>query len=421
MIPSRQQLLLPVLETIHELGGRAKPSDVIAAVSDRFQVPKEVVDAKVEYHWAKWGSRVRSPWKQGIHWVRQEAVLRGLIGKNERGYWTITEKGTEALVTCRPGMIFVVWETPNGEAVWSDAITAAGSLKDGSIDLLFTSPPYPIINGRNYGSFSESDIIELVMKCAPDWRRSLSDTGSLVLNFKDCWLPSSVTGGAPVRSIYIDKLVCALTEHAKLHLADRHIFRNPACAPTTPWVTVQKIRAGCDWEHMLWFSRSGRPFADATAVMEPAKESSVKTYLAKARRNQKNKTCESGQNNIFEEQVAKAAAGQQIMVLPRTIQTFANSDPQTKLKAALAAAGLPKHPAKMPLGLAEWWIKFLTKRGQMVHDPFAGSFTTALAAEKLGRRWSASERFLPYIMGGALRFEEVSFGPDMPLATGTEG
>lgn len=50
-------------------------------------------DEKVTYTWEKWGNRDRNPWWQGLHWVRQDAATRGLIGRGEHGIWTLTERG----------------------------------------------------------------------------------------------------------------------------------------------------------------------------------------------------------------------------------------------------------------------------------------------------------------------------------------
>jgi DNA modification methylase len=44
------------------------------------------------------------------------------------------------------------------------------------------------------------------------------------------------------------------------------------------------------------------------------------------------------------------------------------------------------HPAAMPEGLAEFFIRALSPPGGLVVDPFAGSGTTLVAAERLGRR-----------------------------------
>ncbi len=45
------------------------------------------------------------------------------------------------------------------------------------------------------------------------------------------------------------------------------------------------------------------------------------------------------------------------------------------------------HPARFPVELPTFFISLMTQPGQIVLDPFAGTCTTALAAERLGRRW----------------------------------
>jgi len=49
------------------------------------------------------------------------------------------------------------------------------------------------------------------------------------------------------------------------------------------------------------------------------------------------------------------------------------------------------HPARFPLQLPTFFIKLMTRPEQLVLDPFAGTGTTALAAEMLGRRWLVTE------------------------------
>jgi DNA modification methylase len=50
-----------------------------------------------------------------------------------------------------------------------------------------------------------------------------------------------------------------------------------------------------------------------------------------------------------------------------------------------------RHPARFPVALPSFFIKLLTKPGQLVVDPFGGTGTTGLAAEQLGRRWLVAE------------------------------
>ena len=61
----------------------------------------------------------------------------------------------------------------------------------------------------------------------------------------------------------------------------------------------------------------------------------------------------------------------------------------------------------MPIGLAEFFIKFLTKPGDLVLDPFAGSNTTGAAAEALGRKWISIELNKGYAKGSYGRFIET--------------
>jgi DNA modification methylase len=56
------------------------------------------------------------------------------------------------------------------------------------------------------------------------------------------------------------------------------------------------------------------------------------------------------------------------------------------------------------LSIPTFLVKFLSDVGDIVCDPFAGTCTTAMAAENTGRRWIAVEAVLDYLRGGAERF-----------------
>jgi len=51
-----------------------------------------------------------------------------------------------------------------------------------------------------------------------------------------------------------------------------------------------------------------------------------------------------------------------------------------------------EHPTVKPRDLMEWLIKMVTREGQIVVDPFAGSGTTCMAAKGLGREFVGIER-----------------------------
>ena len=56
-----------------------------------------------------------------------------------------------------------------------------------------------------------------------------------------------------------------------------------------------------------------------------------------------------------------------------------------------------QHPAMYPIGLPEFFIRLMSKEGDVVVDPFLGSGTTALAALKLGRKFLGIERSEEYV------------------------
>lgn len=63
------------------------------------------------------------------------------------------------------------------------------------------------------------------------------------------------------------------------------------------------------------------------------------------------------------------------------------------------------YPARFPAELPRFFIEFLTKQGNLVLDPFAGSNTTGFVAEELNRRWIGLEIRSDYAEESRLRFE----------------
>jgi DNA modification methylase len=72
----------------------------------------------------------------------------------------------------------------------------------------------------------------------------------------------------------------------------------------------------------------------------------------------------------------------------------------------------PPHPARFPVQLPEFFIKFLTAEGDLVLDPFAGSCTTGEAAERLSRKWIGFEPVPDYLDTARFRFESCDVEPE---------
>jgi site-specific DNA-methyltransferase (adenine-specific) len=65
------------------------------------------------------------------------------------------------------------------------------------------------------------------------------------------------------------------------------------------------------------------------------------------------------------------------------------------------------HPTTKPLGLMEDLVYFYSNEGEIVLDPFSGSGTTAVACEKLNRRWIGIEINEEYCEIAKKRIEET--------------
>jgi site-specific DNA-methyltransferase (adenine-specific) len=66
------------------------------------------------------------------------------------------------------------------------------------------------------------------------------------------------------------------------------------------------------------------------------------------------------------------------------------------------------HPCQMPEKLLERIINFCSNPQDIVLDPFAGSATTLVAAERLGRKWLGYEISERYAKLGLLRVQQVA-------------
>lgn len=383
--------MLPLLDTLEELGGTARPIEVYDIVAAKTGVADDVRKETAET-----GGQVVNLFERHVRWARQTAVEKGLIGAQQRGVWSLTDKGEKALLNARPGIILTVFETKFGEALWAMAEDAAGALADDSVDLLFTSPPYPILRGKSYGTWDVPEWLDWMGDLAADWKRILKPTGSLMVNLGTVWQP-----GQPVADPYIERFVLKMIDEHGYHLSDRLYWHNPTkMATPMPWVAIRRVRVKQSVEPVIWLSKTPNPKADNRRVLTPYKSKTVRDYIGKPGKSQKRPAGYGIGANSF----ARDNGG----AIPPSLIQAANSSSNDSYRRQCRAAGLPIHPATFPEALPEFAIKLTTEPGDLVYDPFLGSATTAAVAERLGRRWIGSERSLVYLKGAAMRFPEAS-------------
>jgi site-specific DNA-methyltransferase (cytosine-N4-specific) len=91
--------------------------------------------------------------------------------------------------------------------------------------------------------------------------------------------------------------------------------------------------------------------------------------------------------------------------IPSNVLTISNTRANDSYQQYCRRYRLPLHPARMQPELADFFIRFLTKRGDLVLDPFAGSNTTGAAAGTLKRKWISIEPNPKYVKGSRGRFK----------------
>ena len=262
------------------------------------------------------------------------------------------------------------------------------------VDLIFTSPPFPLNTKKKYGNFKGQEFVDWLAGFGPLFKRFLRPSGSIVMEMGNSWEP-----GEPVMSTLALRSLLVFLEKSELHLCQQFVWHNPAKLPTpAQWVNIERIRVKDSYTHIWWMSKTTRPKADNRRVLKEYSPS-MKRLLDSGKYNSGRRPSE---HNIGETSFLTNNKG----AIPSNVITAANTRSSSNYIKYCKEQGYQLHPARMPSEVPEFFINFLTRPGNLVLDPFAGSNTTGEAAESLGRRWIAIEPQKDYILGSRGRFPE---------------
>ena len=295
------------------------------------------------------------------------------------------------------------YATQLGQAYLADSLELIREMRAGSVDLVLTSPPFALKRKKDYGNEDEDKYVDWFLSFAPDLKRLLKPNGSFVLDLGGAYLP-----GFPVRSIYMFDLLVRLVKETGFYLAQEFFHYNPARLPApAEWVNVRRIRVKDSVNVVWWLSKSQHPKADNRKVLKPYSDSMVgllkNGYKAKLRPSGHDISANFSRDN----------GG----AIPPNLLELANTDSNGAYQQRCRAAGIKVHPARFPPAFPEFFLKFLTDEGDVVFDPFAGSNTTGFVAERMGRRWIASELSEEYLKGSKFRFDlDLPSPQSRPLA-----
>jgi DNA modification methylase len=284
------------------------------------------------------------------------------------------------------------YSTPLGAAYVGDAAALLKSLPDHSVNAIITSPPYALHFKKKYGNPNQEDYVDWFLQFVPELRRVLRPNGSLILEIGGAW-----NRGEPTRSIYHFELLVRIVREQQFHLAEEFFWFNRARIPSpAEWVNVQRIRVKDAVTPIWWLSPSPRPAANNKRVLRPYSPRMLRLLRVGGNHGRR----PSGHvANKFEKNNRGA--------IPPNLIEVAHTNSNDQYQEYCRRYGLVAHPARFPRQVPEFFTKFLTRKGDLILDPFCGSNTTGAVAEKLGRRWLAFDLSADYIEGSIGRFDSV--------------
>ncbi|MFZ1934410.1 MAG: site-specific DNA-methyltransferase [Thermoguttaceae bacterium] len=289
----------------------------------------------------------------------------------------------------------LVYSTNLGQQLCGDSRETLQHLPNGLIDLILTSPPFALLRKKSYGNENQEDYVSWLSLFGRAAFEKLKDTGSFVLD-----LGGAYEKGRPIRSLYNYRVLLEFCDNLGYRLAEEFFWFNPAKLPSPiEWVNKKKIRAKDSVNTVWWFSKSDRPKADVRNVLTPYSER-MKTLLENPAKFYQPKKRPSGHD------ISIRFGGMNGGAIPSNLLQIPNTDSNSYYLRICKLLGRKSHPARFPLELPRFFIKFLTAPGDLVVDIFSGSNTTGHVAEQLGRRWLSVELDRSYAVLSAVRFME---------------
>jgi site-specific DNA-methyltransferase (adenine-specific)/site-specific DNA-methyltransferase (cytosine-N4-specific) len=239
------------------------------------------------------------------------------------------------------------------------------NLADNSVDLIVTSPPYADQRKNTYGGIHPDKYVEWFLPISKELLRVLKPTGTFILNIKE-----KVVDGE--RSTYVMELILEMKKQGWLW-TEEFIWHKKNCYPGR-W--SNRFRDA--WERLLQFNKERKFHMYQEEVMVPMGN------WAKARLKNLSDTDKIRDNS-------KVGSG-----FGKNISNWLTRDkafPTNVLHLATECSN-KNHSAAFPEELPEWFIKLFTKENDTVLDPFMGSGTTLVVANRM-RRHSIGIEIIP--------------------------
>lgn len=225
-----------------------------------------------------------------------------------------------------------------------------------SVDLIFTSPPYADQRKKTYGGIHPDEYVKWFLPISEELLRVLKPKGTFILNIKE-----KVVKGE--RSTYVMELILAMKKQGWLW-TEEFIWHKKNSFPGK-WPN----RFRDSWERLLQFNKEKKFNMYQENVMVPVGDWAEKRL--KNLSNTDKKRDESRVGSGFGKKISNWKGRDK--VYPTNVLHLATE------------CNNKNHSATFPESLPEWFLKLFTKEYDTVLDPFMGSGTTNLVAQRMKR------------------------------------
>lgn len=274
------------------------------------------------------------------------------------------------------------------EKVLADYLKTGGE----KANLLFTSPPFPLNRAKRYGNMTGDEYLLWIESLAFLFSNVVADDGSIVIEIGNAW-----EKGVPVHSTLPIEALLKFKESGHFYLCQEFIHYNPSSLPAPiEWVNKRRIRVKDAFTRIWWLSKTPYPKADNKQVLTQYSKK-MQSLLDSKKYNSGRRPSE---HVIGDNSFAVNNGG----AIPSNVIISANTVGKGPYFDYCKKNNLEVHPARMSHDIPEFFINFLTKPGDLVIDPFAGSNMTGFTAEKADRRWLCVEINEEYAEGSKGRF-----------------
>jgi len=239
------------------------------------------------------------------------------------------------------------------------------------VDMVMTSPPYGVKKFYELNSTGERAplwrTIWLWLQCFKQFQRVLKPGGYVVWNFGDNSFGKYILGTEVHTTIPMSVVAWQIGQKMRLELQATRIWRKEFAKMSVPFICNIEPRPIFDYEHVWTFRKRGNS----------------------------GKPTGRGLQKVNDHKISRKAVWD---TTKPGLADMDGSDNRGRIRDS--------HGASFPIQIPLWAITLYSDPGDVVIDPFMGTGTTAVAAERLGRNWYGIEREGKWVDFSNLRLQK---------------